>query len=121
MTSRAPLTAPLLAVEGLRIAFGANEVVHGVDFQILPGEKLALVGESGSGKTITALSLLGLAQGAQVSGSARFAGPQGATAPGCPTFIQSTQPTLGELNGFTTYAWWDTSQTDLTLWIEDGD
>lgn len=48
-------------------------------------------------------------------------GPQGATAPGCPTFIQSTQPTLGELNGFTTYAWWDTSQTDLTLWIEDGD
>ena len=63
---------PLLEVRGLRVAFGGREVVHGVDFHILPGEKLALVGESGSGKTVTALSLLGLAQGAQVQGSARF-------------------------------------------------
>lgn len=47
-------------------------------------------------------------------------GPQGAAAPGSPTFIQTTQPTLTQLNGFTTYAWWDTSGGDLTLWIEDG-
>ncbi len=63
----------LLDVQGLRIAFGGREVVHGVDFSIAPGEKLALVGESGSGKTVTALSLLGLAQGAQVQGQAHFA------------------------------------------------
>ena len=62
---------PLLDVRGLRVAFEGREVVHGVDFQIQPGEKLALVGESGSGKTVTALSLLGLDQGAQVQGSAR--------------------------------------------------
>jgi microcin C transport system ATP-binding protein len=64
--------ATLLDVQGLRIAFGGREVVHGVDFTLAPGEKLALVGESGSGKTVTALSLLGLAQGARVQGRAQF-------------------------------------------------
>jgi microcin C transport system ATP-binding protein len=62
----------LLSVKGLHIAFGGNAVVHGVDFQLGAGEKLALVGESGSGKTVTALSLLGLAEGAQVSGQVLF-------------------------------------------------
>ncbi|PQA75983.1 ABC transporter ATP-binding protein [Rhodoferax sp. TS-BS-61-7] len=66
------VATPLLDVRGLRVAFEGREVVHGVDFVIQPGEKLALVGESGSGKTVTALSLLGLAQGAQVQGNARF-------------------------------------------------
>jgi microcin C transport system ATP-binding protein len=64
---------PLLQVRGLRVAFGGKEVVHGVDFHIAPGEKLALVGESGSGKTVTALSMLGLVQNATVTGSALLA------------------------------------------------
>ena len=64
----------LLDVKGLRVSFGGKEVVHGVDFSIQPGEKLALVGESGSGKTVTALSLLKLALNADVSGSAQFGG-----------------------------------------------
>jgi microcin C transport system ATP-binding protein len=67
----------LLDVHGLTVSFGGKEVVHGVDFWVAPGEKLALVGESGSGKTVTALSLLGLVQNAQVSGSAMFAGAEG--------------------------------------------
>jgi microcin C transport system ATP-binding protein len=64
--------APLLEVRGLRLAFAGLEVVHGINFCIAPGEKLALVGESGSGKTLTALSLLGLVQDAKVSGQALF-------------------------------------------------
>src|SRR5450830_1856343 len=60
----------LLDVRGLRIAFGGNEVVHGIDFHVAPGEKLALVGESGSGKTITAMSLLRLVPDASASGTA---------------------------------------------------
>ncbi|WP_083745110.1 ABC transporter ATP-binding protein [Variovorax sp. KK3] len=64
----------LLSVRDLRVAFNGKTVVHGVDFDIAQGEKLALVGESGSGKTVTALSLLRLALNAEVSGSARLAG-----------------------------------------------
>ena len=59
----------LLRVQGLRVAFGGQSVVHGIDFDIAAGEKLALVGESGSGKTVSALSLLRLVHNAEVSGS----------------------------------------------------
>ena len=68
------MNQPLLEVKNLRISFAGKKVVHGIDFSISPGEKLALVGESGSGKTVTALSLLRLVQNADVSGSAFFAG-----------------------------------------------
>jgi microcin C transport system ATP-binding protein len=67
----------LLRVQGLNIAFGSQAVVHGVAFTVAAGEKLALVGESGSGKTVTALSLLGLAEGAQVGGEVLFETAQG--------------------------------------------
>ncbi|MDP3702218.1 MAG: dipeptide ABC transporter ATP-binding protein [Hylemonella sp.] len=68
----------LLDVKDLRVAFGGKDVVRGIDFQIAPGEKVALVGESGSGKTVTALSLLRLLPEAAVSGTARFDGSDGA-------------------------------------------
>ncbi|MEK9951521.1 MAG: dipeptide ABC transporter ATP-binding protein [Curvibacter sp.] len=67
----------LLDVQGLRVAFGGKEVVRGIDFQLAPGEKVALVGESGSGKTVTALSLLRLLTEARVEGRAQFAGAEG--------------------------------------------
>ncbi|MDQ0036015.1 microcin C transport system ATP-binding protein [Variovorax boronicumulans] len=67
---------PLLDVKGLRVSFSGKEVVHGIDFQIAAGEKLALVGESGSGKTVTALSLLRLVQNADLAGVARLFGPE---------------------------------------------
>jgi oligopeptide/dipeptide ABC transporter ATP-binding protein len=56
--------SPVLTVRDLRTTFpfGAERVpvVDGVDFDVAPGEVLALVGESGCGKTVTALSILRL-------------------------------------------------------------
>ena len=74
----------LLDVQDLHVAFGGKEVVHGVSFQLAPGEKLALVGESGSGKTVTALSLLRLLPDAQVSGRAIFTSEAGQGAGAAP-------------------------------------
>ncbi|MBI9020076.1 MAG: ABC transporter ATP-binding protein [Verrucomicrobia bacterium] len=54
-------TQPLLSVEGLEVHFGPTSdpvrAVDRVDFQIFPGEIVALVGESGSGKSVSALAL----------------------------------------------------------------
>ncbi|QEM47301.1 ABC transporter ATP-binding protein [Mycolicibacterium grossiae] len=58
------MTAPLMHVEDLHVAFGhrdAPPVVRGVSFHVGTGECLAIVGESGSGKSVTARALLGLA------------------------------------------------------------
>lgn len=63
-------SSPLLRVENLHLTLGENKILHGVNFEIYPAERWALVGESGSGKTLSALALLGLVAGAQVTGRA---------------------------------------------------
>jgi peptide/nickel transport system ATP-binding protein/oligopeptide transport system ATP-binding protein len=71
---------PLLAVEGLRVAFqtedGLVQAVDGVSFHVDAGEVLAIVGESGCGKSVTGMTLLGLTRGpnARFEGSAAFDG-----------------------------------------------
>jgi microcin C transport system ATP-binding protein len=64
----------LLDVENLSVSFAGKEVVHGVNFSIREGEKLALVGESGSGKSVSALAILRLLQNARIGGKALFDG-----------------------------------------------
>ena len=57
------MTAPMLAVRDLRLAFGegseARTVLHGVNFEIARGQAFGLVGESGSGKTTVLRCLAG--------------------------------------------------------------
>ncbi|MDQ6874236.1 MAG: ABC transporter ATP-binding protein [Actinomycetota bacterium] len=65
----------LLEVADLRVRFGAEvDALRGVSFSLDHGESLSIVGESGSGKSTLALSLLGLLQPPEASGSVRLAG-----------------------------------------------
>ncbi|TQS70238.1 ABC transporter ATP-binding protein [Rhodobacteraceae bacterium] len=50
----------MIDVAGLRIAFGASEVVKGVDFNVARGACFGIVGESGSGKSTVLRALAGL-------------------------------------------------------------
>ena len=78
----------LLSVRGLTVSFptsdGIVRAVRGLSFDVEPGQTLGIVGETGSGKSVTALSLLGLNPGADISGSAVFEGRDLLTMePGC--------------------------------------
>jgi peptide/nickel transport system ATP-binding protein len=70
-----PEATPLLQIGNLSVAYGGQEVVRGVDFQLSRGKSLALIGESGSGKSTIARAVLRLLPGgARARGHVRFAG-----------------------------------------------
>ncbi|MFY0597862.1 MAG: sugar ABC transporter ATP-binding protein [Cognatishimia sp.] len=51
---------PAISVRGLKKSFSGKVVVNGVEFDLRPGEALALVGENGAGKSTTKNMLCGL-------------------------------------------------------------
>jgi ABC-type Fe3+/spermidine/putrescine transport system ATPase subunit len=50
---------PIISVRGLRVAYGTNEVLKGIDLAIAPGSFVALLGASGCGKTTLLRTLSG--------------------------------------------------------------
>jgi branched-chain amino acid transport system ATP-binding protein len=52
----------MLSVRHLNAFYGKSHVLHGVDFDIAPGEIVSLLGRNGSGRSTTARAIMGLVQ-----------------------------------------------------------
>jgi branched-chain amino acid transport system ATP-binding protein len=66
------VTAPLLALENVAVAFGALRAVDGVSLAVAPGERRAIIGPNGAGKTTLFNAVAG--DLAVTSGTVRLAG-----------------------------------------------
>jgi branched-chain amino acid transport system ATP-binding protein len=56
----APGAAPLLSVAGLEGWYGESHVLHGIAFDVRPGEVVTLLGRNGAGKTTTLKAIMGI-------------------------------------------------------------
>ena len=56
----AAASAPLLDVRELQAWYGESHVLHGVTFDVRPGEVVTLLGRNGAGKTTTLKSIMGI-------------------------------------------------------------
>jgi urea transport system ATP-binding protein len=52
----------MLAIEGLRVAYGESEVIHGLEAEVAPNEIVAIMGRNGMGKTTLMKALMGIAR-----------------------------------------------------------
>jgi len=63
----------LLEIRDLRVSYGNDTVINGLDLDLADGETLAIIGESGTGKTTLGMSIMRLTEG-KVRGVIRFDG-----------------------------------------------
>ena len=68
------MSAPMLQVRDLQVAYGHIEAVQGISFEVRAGEIRTLVGANGAGKSTTLLALSGLLR--PKAGSIRFEGEE---------------------------------------------
>src|SRR6201991_2590589 len=66
--------APILTVQNLEAWYGESHILHGINFQVSPGEVVTLLGRNGAGKTTTLKSVMGII--GKRSGSVRFDGKE---------------------------------------------
>jgi len=59
----------MLKLDNLHAFYGKSHVLHGVHFEVKPGEIVALLGRNGSGRSTTVKTIMGLVQG---TGSIRW-------------------------------------------------
>ncbi|MFO1397077.1 MAG: ABC transporter ATP-binding protein [Burkholderiales bacterium] len=71
--------SPLLAVRGLNAWYGESHILHGVDFDVHPGEVVTLLGRNGAGKTTTLRAIMGIVP--RREGSIVFEGTETVTLP----------------------------------------
>ncbi|MFE8602742.1 ABC transporter ATP-binding protein [Archangium violaceum] len=64
--------APLLAVDGVKVSYGAIQALRGVTLKVGKGEVVALIGANGAGKTSTLRAVSGMLK--PVGGRISFAG-----------------------------------------------
>ena len=65
-------TVPVLDVKGLQAWYGESHILHGMDFQVRPGEVVTLLGRNGAGKSTTLKSIMGII--GKRRGSVKFEG-----------------------------------------------
>ena len=53
------VVSPMLAIRGLRAAYGKIEALKGVDIEINAGEIVALIGANGAGKSTLMMTIFG--------------------------------------------------------------
>ncbi len=51
---------PVISIRNLRVSYGEREILHGISFDVVPGETLVILGGSGSGKSTLLRALVGL-------------------------------------------------------------